>query len=94
MTLTGITGATQLPSTGSTQKSRDDLQKAAVAIEAHFLSTLLKSAGLDARQGFMSGGVGEEQFASFLRDAQAQEMAKTGGLGLAQAIFEALTRDA
>ena len=36
------------------------------------------------------GGAGEQQFASYLRQAQADEMAKGGGIGLAEALFEAM----
>lgn len=72
------------------------LQEAAQKLEATFLAEMLKSAGLGAQNSTMGGGIGEDQFASFLRDAQAQEMAKSGGIGLAESLFEAmkLRRDA
>ena len=38
------------------------------------------------------GGAGEEHFSSFLRQAQAEEMAARGGIGLAESIFEAMKR--
>lgn len=66
------------------------LRDAAVAMEASFLSEMLKSAGLGLSGGSFSGGAGEEHFSSFLRDAQAKEMAKAGGIGLAQTLFEAM----
>ena len=73
--------------TGATQKLKDLSQQ----LEAQFLSEMLKSAGLgDVPEGF-GGGIGEEQFASFLREQQALAMTKTGGIGLAEAIFKALT---
>ena len=66
------------------------LRKAAEELEAAFLSEMLKSAGLgQTRQGF-GGGAGEDQFASFLRDAQAKEMVRAGGIGLAESIFKSL----
>jgi peptidoglycan hydrolase FlgJ len=53
---------------------------------------MLKSAGLGQTRGEFGGGVGEEQFASFLRDEQAHSMQRSGGIGLAESIFEALKR--
>lgn len=66
------------------------LRAAATDLEASFLSQMLKSAGLGARQGPFGGGNGEGQFSSFLRDIHAREMARHGGIGLAEHIFEAL----
>jgi hypothetical protein len=40
-------------------------------------------------EGF-NGGIGEEQFQSFLRLEQARAMVGQGGIGLAENIFEAL----
>ncbi len=68
------------------------LKEAAFDIETQFISTLMKSAGLEAEQSTMGGGIGEEQFLSFLRDAQAAEITKSGGLGLAEALFSALSK--
>ncbi|WP_347311642.1 rod-binding protein [Defluviimonas sp. SAOS-178_SWC] len=77
------------------EQSKDQaLRSAAEALEAQFLTEMLKSVGLgEARESF-GGGVGEEQFSSFLRREQAAEMARTGGIGLAESIFEALKRRA
>lgn len=66
------------------------LRKAAVQLEASFLAEMLKSAGVGTPRSSFGGGAGEEQFSSFLRQAQAEEMAKRGGIGLAESIFEAL----
>jgi Rod binding domain-containing protein len=70
---------------------RDErLREAANQLEATFLSEMLKSAGFgDPRKSF-GGGIGEDQFSSFLRDAQAKEMVAAGGIGLAEALFEAM----
>ncbi|MGJ8622990.1 MAG: rod-binding protein [Yoonia sp.] len=68
----------------------DRLRDAAQKLEATFLAEMLKSAGLGAARDSFGGGQGEEQFASFLRGAQASEMAKAGGIGLAEALFEAM----
>lgn len=66
------------------------LRAAAVQLEATFLAEMLKSAGLGDSPSSFGGGAGEEQFASFLRETQAQSMADAGGIGLAEALFEAL----
>jgi Rod binding domain-containing protein len=66
------------------------LRQAAIKLESRFLSEMLKASGLDGNQTGFSGGVGEEQFRSFLRDAQADAMARTGGVGLAESLFQAL----
>lgn len=59
-------------------------------LEATFLAEMLAHAGVAEAQGAMTGGIGEEQFASFLRREQANAIAQHGGLGLAEAIFEAM----
>ncbi len=70
---------------------RDDrLREVAMQLEATFLSEMLKSAGVGAVSESFGGGVGEEQFGSYLRDAQAREMVKAGGIGLAQTLFDAM----
>ena len=66
------------------------LKMAAKKLEATFLAQMLKSAGMGQAQDSFGGGVGEEQFASFLLDAQAEKMVEAGGIGLAEQLFEAL----
>ena len=68
------------------QKIRD----AATKLEATFLSEMLKSAGIGESSKTFGGGVGEDQFSSFLRDAQALEMARSGGIGLADALYKSM----
>lgn len=63
---------------------------AARELETTFLAEMLKSAGLGEMPDAFGGGVGEEQFASFLREEQARSMVLTGGIGLAETIFEAM----
>lgn len=66
------------------------LRQAAEKMEAAFLSEMLKAAGVGAPLESFGGGAGEEHFASFLRDAQAEEMVRAGGVGLAETLFQAL----
>jgi len=66
------------------------LHDAAVELEATFLAEMLKSAGLGENRDSFGGGAGEDQFSSFLIRAQAQEMANSGGIGLAESLYNAL----
>lgn len=59
-------------------------------LEANFLTEMLKAAGLGKPRDSFGGGVGEDQFGSFLRQAQADILVESGGIGLAQNLFEAL----
>ena len=74
----------------------DRLQAAATALEASFLKEMLTAAGLGRAPGlgggFGGGGAGEEQFSSFLVEAQAQRIAEAGGIGLARSIVAAMER--
>ena len=81
-----LSGAPQLSKT----KHEEAMRAAATKLEANFLAEMLKHAGLGEMEGAFSGGVGEEQFASFLRQEQSQLMAEAGGIGLAETIFEAM----
>ena len=71
-----------------------NLRQAAQALEATFLAERLKPAGFGAARESFRGGIGEDQFGSFLRQAHAEEMVKAGGIGLAERIFEALKESA
>jgi Rod binding domain-containing protein len=75
-------------------QSDDALRKVAVDLEATFLAEMLKSTGFGEARNEMGGGIGEEQFSSFLRSEQAKLMAQQGGIGLAENIFEVLKRRA
>lgn len=68
----------------------EKLRKVAERLEATFLAEMLKHAGANESRETFGGGIGEDQFGSFLRQAQADEMAKSGGVGLAEHLFEAL----
>lgn len=70
------------------------LMKKAQELEASFLSEMLGHAGLDRPSTDFGGGIGEDQFSSFLRAEQAKAMVAKGGIGLAQHLFEALSQRA
>lgn len=82
----GVVGHSQVPEAA--------LHAKALEMESAFLSEMLGMAGLKASSGAFGGGAGEEQFASFLRDAMATQITQRGGLGLAETIFNALARRA
>ena len=83
-----LTGALNGPQT----VRRDVLMQKAKDLEAAFLSEMLSYAGVDGQQGPFSGGVGEDQYASFLRETQAKAIVDHGGIGLAEKLFQSLTR--
>ncbi|MEM7472406.1 MAG: rod-binding protein [Pseudomonadota bacterium] len=64
--------------------------QAAQKLEAVFLAEMLKQAGFGQPIEGFGGGVGEDQFASLLVNHQAQALAKSGGVGLAEKIFKSM----
>ncbi|SLN61800.1 chemotactic signal-response protein CheL [Falsiruegeria litorea R37] len=73
-------------------KTRGDgaLRDVAQKLEATFLAEMLTSAGLGESRSLMGGGSGEDQFQSFLVRQQAEQIAKSGGIGLSETLFNAL----
>lgn len=78
-------------STGIAKPREAAIRKAAEALEAAFLSEMLKGAGLGESQNTFGGGIGESQFQSFLRDEQAAQMQAAGGIGLAEQLVRSMT---
>jgi Rod binding domain-containing protein len=66
------------------------LMEAAQNLETVFLAEMLQSAGLGQTSEVFGGGAGEDQFASFLLQEQAKQIVQSGGIGLAQSLYEAL----
>lgn len=91
MNITPALPAPHLQSTQSSFASTDTkMLEAAKKLEATFLAEMLKAAGFGAPRSSFGGGIGEDQFSSFLREEQAREMVDAGGIGMAQALFEAM----
>jgi peptidoglycan hydrolase FlgJ len=67
------------------------LRKKAEELEAAFLAEMLAHAGFGAARESFGGGIGEDQFASFLRSEQAKALAAKGGIGLAEHFFQSMT---
>ena len=82
-----------LPGVSGHQNRHDPtarLREAATGLEARFLAEMLKSAGMEQTRSAFGGGAGEDQFASFLVQEQANRIVQAGGIGLAETIFNAL----
>lgn len=78
------------PPPGPTPPRNDPLMRKAMELEAAFLAEMLGHAGLSGETGDFSGGIGEEQFSSFLRAEQANLLVARGGIGLAEPLFRAM----
>ncbi|MBE1285493.1 MAG: flagellar biosynthesis protein FlgJ [Rhodobacteraceae bacterium] len=83
-----------IPTGGITSAKQDRLREAAIELEASFLAEMLKSAGLGKARTSFGGGAGEDQFGSFLVTEQARQMARSGGIGLAEALYNSLKEKA
>ena len=89
---TPILAKNPLPAAKPLTGQQAALMDQARALEAGFLAEMLNYAGLSAADGAFSGGAGEQQFSSFLRQEQARQLVDRGGIGLAQQIFDSLLR--
>ena len=72
------------------QAGKNAALQAAEKLEATFLAEMLKSAGFGEQKNSFSGGVGEDQFASFQRQAVAEQMVQSGGIGLAEVFYRSM----
>jgi len=79
------------PLSASGHKAPDPLREKAAQLETAFLAEMLGHAGLGNARESYGGGIGEEQFSSFLRQEQASAMVKAGGIGLTEVLFRALS---
>lgn len=72
---------------------RARLQEKAVELEAAFLSEMLAHTGLDRGLSQSVEGGETDPFASFLREQEALQIARRGGIGLSEAIFRSMLRE-
>lgn len=86
---TGPSGQTSRGFDQTEQKARN-IHHAAQKLEATFLAEMLKSAGFGKQRDSFGGGAGEEQFSSFLVQAQSEAMVRAGGVGLTETFVKAL----
>jgi Rod binding domain-containing protein len=91
--MTDAVSAAPLPRTASAAASADTARprQLAAEMEAAFLSEMLALTGLGRTSESFGGGIGEDQFASFLRQEQARAMVRAGGIGLAETLFRTMT---
>ena len=74
----------------SVTPDQTDMRRVAQELEASFLAEMLKHAGFGESQKSFGGGIGEDQFASLLRDEHARVLSERGGIGLAESLFQSL----
>lgn len=84
------------PSPGATASElarRADIQKTAQDFEASFLSIMLAQMfeGVETEAPF-GGGHGEKMFKSFMTEAFGKQMAKTGGIGIADVVAKEMLK--
>lgn len=60
--------------------------------EAVFLAEMLRAAGAGKAASIFGGGVGEDQFSSFLIDEYARKMAARGGIGIAEMVLRSMAQ--
>lgn len=90
-----MTPQIQAPLTKAAQpKLPNPLREKAAELETAFLAEMLGYAGLGTPRESYGGGIGEEQFSSFLRQEQAKAMVKAGGIGLTEVLFRAMSTGA
>ena len=69
--------------TAAASATREKIAKTSKDFEASYLSIMLAQMFQGVGEGDFSGGQGEAMFKSFLTDAFAKEMTRSGGVGLA-----------
>ncbi|TAN51178.1 MAG: hypothetical protein EPN26_09365 [Rhodospirillales bacterium] len=81
------------PSLNAAKASNEQIKKAALDFETHFLAEMYKHMfeGVGNDEVF-GGGTGEETFKSFMVDEYAKLTAKTGRIGLARQIEEQMLK--
>ena len=68
----------------------EKLRALSIDLETTFLTEMLKHSGLGSVQGTFDGGIGEEQFSSMRLQETAKQITGSGGIGLAENIFQSL----
>lgn len=75
---------------GSNDDRNAQLRTRAAELETAFLAEMLSYTGLGQQGEGFGGGIGADQFASFLRQEQAALMVAQGGIGLTEQLFRAM----
>jgi peptidoglycan hydrolase FlgJ len=79
--------------TAAEMAKRGEIEKTAQDFEASFLSVMLAQMfqGVDTAAPF-GGGHGEQMFKSFFTDAVAKQVAKSGGVGVADSVAKEMLK--
>jgi Rod binding domain-containing protein len=72
------------------ENRNEALWASAQSLEANFLAVMLKSSGVGAARSEFGGGVGEDQFSSFLVQEYAAAIVQKSGIGLAESLYHSL----
>ena len=82
-----LTGQAAAAPSAADMAKRGQIAKTAQDFEASFLSVMLQTMfqGVEQEAPF-GGGQGEDMFKSFMAEAMAKQMAKSGGVGLASSV--------
>lgn len=88
--MTLIPPTSQPPTPQKIEFDSNKLKSAAEKIETHFLKEMLMASDLYKPSESFGGGAGEEQFRSFIIDAQAKALRESHDFGLAKSIYESL----
>lgn len=81
---------TKITTTLMPQKIPTDISELAKKLEATFVAEMLKVMQPSTEDSSFSGGIGEEQFQSFLLEQRASAIVDKGGLGLAEYFVKSL----
>ena len=83
----------QISNNGSIADPRARIEKTAKEFESAFLSTAFQTmfSGVNTSEPF-GGGEGEQAFKSFLMDAFAKQMTRSGGVGLAASVTQEMLK--
>ena len=68
------------------------MRQSARAFETVFLTEMLKHSGVGKMGEHFNGGAGEAAFTDMLTQEYAREITRSGGVGLAEQIFQAMKR--
>lgn len=87
-----VTSSFTLHSTASAGRSIDTLREKAQELEGVFLNTLVAEMfkGLETDSEMFGGGFAEETWRGLMAEQYADQMAKAGGVGLADQLVAAL----
>jgi Rod binding domain-containing protein len=83
-----LAGSGSTPATAAELAKRGNIQKTAQNFESSFLSSMLQTMfqGVSSSEPPFGGGAGEDMWKSFLAEAMAKQMTKTGGIGVSKAV--------